>query len=334
MTFEYFCRKVEKAVQDFLPDVHITVQKIGKNNGVSFTGLVFAREESQAAAVIRLGPVYEDYEKGTTLAEAVRRILRTYEAGRDQAGMDLGFFTDYEQVKPRLSCRLINRERNRAHLENAPHILLLDLALVPCCMLQGDDTGCACILIDARHLKLWGLEEETLMRDALENMGKSFPGIVTSMDTFILQTLRVPPGSLARQAGREEGREEENRDGSWEEGWEESLAEFLTEAQKECGMMVCTNLWHFYGAGSILTPGLLEKLAQKLQASLYILPASVHELILLPDTGRENAGELRGIVEEVNSCQVLEEEFLSDNVYYYDREEGRIQILQDGTVTG
>ncbi len=305
MTFEYFCRKVEKAVQELLPELNITVQRIAKNNGVSFAGLILADEGSQTAAAVYLDSLYESYEKGATLAEVVRRILQTYEAGQGRRRMDLRFFTEYEQVKTRLSCRLINRERNRAHLETAPHLLLLDLALVPCCMLQGDDAGCACILIKNEHLKLWGIKEEDLMRDSLENMRKRFPAIVTSMDAFMRQNL----------CGVQE---------------EQNLflpAEENGTDREECRMMICTNHWHFYGAGAILTPGLLENQARRQQASLYILPSSVHEIILIPDTGYETARDLRGIVEEVNRCQVLEEEFLSDNVYYYDRREGRIRIL-------
>ena len=73
----------------------------------------------------------------------------------------------------------------------------------------------------------------------------------------------------------------------------------------------------------MLNPGLLCALARKYDRNFYILPSSVHELILVLDENEsfdENiAAELYNMVRYVNMTEVETEDVLSDNVYYYDR---------------
>ena len=66
---------------------------------------------------------------------------------------------------------------------------------------------------------------------------------------------------------------------------------------------------------------MLEKIEEQYGRDFYVLPSSVHELILIPDTDDRTAEELKEIVMETNRTQVAPEEVLSDSVYYYCRKE-------------
>ena len=55
-----------------------------------------------------------------------------------------------------------------------------------------------------------------------------------------------------------------------------------------------------------------------------MLPSSVHEVIIVPEKAAVQKEELSVMVAEINRTQVDEEEILSDNAYYYDRETGRL----------
>jgi hypothetical protein len=66
----------------------------------------------------------------------------------------------------------------------------------------------------------------------------------------------------------------------------------------------------------LLYPGILQEIAEYLGGGFFVLPSSVHEVILLPDHGEE-AGDLLEIVTEINHTQVAEEEILIDAVYKY-----------------
>ena len=60
-------------------------------------------------------------------------------------------------------------------------------------------------------------------------------------------------------------------------------------------------------------------LALYLKENFYILPSSVHEMIILPESGALLKEELNAVIQEINGSQVNAEEYLSDHAYYYDR---------------
>lgn len=84
-------------------------------------------------------------------------------------------------------------------------------------------------------------------------------------------------------------------------------------------MLVLTNTASLFGASTVFYDHLLEQVAEKLQCSFYILPSSLHEVILLKDFGEMNPMCLKAMVKEVNSTEVEPEDILSENVYYYNR---------------
>ena len=68
----------------------------------------------------------------------------------------------------------------------------------------------------------------------------------------------------------------------------------------------------------ILYPDILKDIREKLGDDFYVLPSSVHELLIKPKTVEElSPKELEQIVREVNREVVRECEFLSDHVYEY-----------------
>ena len=71
----------------------------------------------------------------------------------------------------------------------------------------------------------------------------------------------------------------------------------------------------------------MQKLLTRGEKGYFILPSSVHEVLLLEETGNEDRCGLYRMVREVNEKNVPREEFLSDSVYYFDRKTGRIRIL-------
>ena len=89
-------------------------------------------------------------------------------------------------------------------------------------------------------------------------------------------------------------------------------------------MYVLSNSTRLYGAGAILYDDILKEFADKKQSNLFILPSSVHEVIIIPDKDHITKTKLQGMVKEVNETQVAEQEVLSDSVYYFDRNTNKI----------
>ena len=86
------------------------------------------------------------------------------------------------------------------------------------------------------------------------------------------------------------------------------------------GTYVLTNQERFNGASLILLPEVLERIAGVLQDSYYILPSSVHEVLIVPLSVSPSAAELEELVRSVNDAIVEDNDFLSDKVQFYDKE--------------
>ena len=73
----------------------------------------------------------------------------------------------------------------------------------------------------------------------------------------------------------------------------------------------------------------LNSFAEAQGSDLFILPSSVNEVILLPVKEDENTAELRRIVRETNEGIVNKEEWLSDEVYYFRRSTGAVELIPE-----
>ena len=84
---------------------------------------------------------------------------------------------------------------------------------------------------------------------------------------------------------------------------------------------VLTNEMGCLGAAALFYPNQMEKIAASLGGNYFVLPSSIHEVLILPDDGNLNYMELEQMVKEVNETTVDRKDQLSNNVYYYDSKE-------------
>ena len=89
-------------------------------------------------------------------------------------------------------------------------------------------------------------------------------------------------------------------------------------------MYVLTNDTKLNGAAMLLCPATMDKVAEQVGSSYYIILSSIHETLIVPFSDDLNVDQLRQMVHEVNSTQVAPDEILSDNVYVYDYDNHRI----------
>ena len=72
-----------------------------------------------------------------------------------------------------------------------------------------------------------------------------------------------------------------------------------------------------------LTPA---QMAEKLGTDLVILPSSIHEVIVLPVSGKEDYDEMDNMIKDINRDQVAKEEVLSNHFYYYKYSSEKLMI--------
>ena len=83
-------------------------------------------------------------------------------------------------------------------------------------------------------------------------------------------------------------------------------------------MFVATVPDKIHGAGVIAYQDFMDQAAERAGGDFFILPSSIHELLIIPDNGNMGFEQLQDMVREVNETQVAPEEKLTDSVYHYD----------------
>lgn len=290
MSYEEFVSGMERELKSLVKEeLLISIQKTLKNNGYIRCGIRLSENNINISPTIYLEEFYEKYRYGTDMHTLAEQILRIYKNVRIERPWKEDWIYEFPCVKSKIVYRLINREKNQKLLKEVPYMPWKDLAIVFYLLLEinGHQMQQAAMLIKKEQLDWWSTSVEGLYQNAMQNTEKLFPYELTNMYALLTEMLGI-----------------------------DELEEHITEEES---MYVLTNQMRSFGAAAILYPDRLEMLASYLKENFYILPSSVHEMIILPESGALPKEELNAVIQEINGSQVNAEEYLSDHAYYYDR---------------
>ncbi len=288
---ENLIKELKKSLGD---DTQIMLREIQKNNGTRYKGLIIRREDRNIAPTIYMEPFLDMMREGESIRVIAERILQVYRKCELKESVNMDFFMDFWQVKDRIVYRLINRERNKELLQDIPHIPFLDLAICFYYAFYSEELGDGMIMIHNSHMEMWNTNHQQLFELARENTKRLFPPMVIMLDTIV----REMDGDMA------------------EARWPD-----MPE------LYVLTNHQKTQGAVALLDAELLENMGKKIKGNYYIIPSSIHEIILLKDQGREEGLSLHDMIVETNSSQLLEEDILSDYPYYYNTSDKKLSQI-------
>lgn len=276
---------------------NITINHVIKNNGCEMDGLVIMEKGKDIAPTIYLDSFYELYTSGENIKSIIRQIEVIYEQNKNNVTFDVNILKHFDTIKDKIVYKVVNYRSNEKLLEQVPHKRILDLAVVFYCLLDNEYGRSATALIYNNNLKNWNVTIDDVYKAALKNTPDLLHSKISSM------------AALFEKCGV-------NVDGE-----EVDLKDYVPS-----DMYVLTNESKLNGAACILYENVLYDFAQKLGADLYILPSSVHEVILLPKLSMFEKDELVNMVKEVNTEGVAADEVLSDHVYEYNRTERLITM--------
>ena len=212
-------------------------------------------------------------------------------------------FLNYESVKKGIVYKLVNTAKNKELLEDVPHMEFLDLSVVFQYLIQNEHFGTASILIHNAHMKLWDISVEELYQVADANTQKLQGYELRSMIDAIRDLLAMDTtGEVAD-------------------------IEYMEEHADNVPMYVLSNKNKVGGASCILYDGLLADFATAIGGNFYVIPSSIHEVLLLPADNKDEQEEIKAMIKEINDTQVRTEEILSDSLYFFDKEEGQLLRL-------
>jgi hypothetical protein len=85
-------------------------------------------------------------------------------------------------------------------------------------------------------------------------------------------------------------------------------------------LIAVTNRDRNQGAGMFFVLNETAKALHTVYDDVYVLPSSIHEVLIFGSDGEHSVNMMKELVESVNQTTVSPEEYLSDNVYKYDHE--------------
>ncbi len=295
MEYANFIETIRKrAVKTAGEDGKVFINKVVKNNGKEMDGLVILENGYSIAPTIYLNDYYENYRCGADIDDIMNEILTIYYRNRDAVCFNTEMFNDFESVKGSIVYKLINFEKNKELLREVPHKRFLDLAVVCYCIVKRLNNYIATTMIKNDFLDKWGVSSDVLFDMAKKN-------------TPELLSARISPitGFLNEISGNDI---------------------YEVPDKDDVSMFVMTNETHVNGAACMLYTDVIDRLSKDLDKDLYILPSSVHELIIVPFDDNISGSDLAMIVKDINEKGVAAEEVLSDNVYEFRRSDKKIHL--------
>ena len=275
--------------------MEISFQTITRNNDVRLHGCLLRRNESHIAPTLYMENFYDLYKDGLSVGETADAMLRICVNSLDDV-REFDFAPeDWESVRKMIGMKVLGYERNPELLQRVPYIRYEDLAVVFIFVLKEAGITGGVAVITSELSGLWGISAEELFAQARQSAPVLLEPVVCNIRNMI--------GDCP-----------------------EEVEEIIDDPENAVDMYILTNKSQTYGASALFYPGLLEKITDYLGGGFYILPSSVHEVILIPEAAGE-PDALRRMVQEVNRCEVPEDMILSDNVYYYDPEEKQFRIV-------
>lgn len=247
----------------------------------------------------------------------------------------------YEEAKGNLCLRVVNAEHNCRALKDLPHVKMEDLAAV----FYHMESPCG----DARvHPGRFAGPDELLFFDRLtdpETDGAAETAAVRDPSGFAAEDPRLSPPQERLICWQDLNRWGISTDVLLRDASASSirmhpaffapLRQILgLPAQAESGeipMYVLSCIDARFGASVLLYPHVIPTVADRLGDDIYIIPSSVHELLILRAGDVEDPQGLIEIIREVNRTEVSPGEILSDSLYAYERGSGGFTRL---TVSG
>ena len=302
MNFNEFVNEVKDNIKLFLPkdyeNAEVSTMECHKLNR-AYTGLMVRKEGELLTPTINLNQLYEAYktQPSVTMETVCRKIADIVLEAPIQ--VDLKAILNYENVKDKLFIRVSSAETNKEVLEIVPHQLKEDLAITYHVAVGKDQDGLSSMLITNEMMKEYGVTQEQIHEDAMKSSPRVMVPEVSSIGVLIDEIYQKNILMLTPDE-------------------REMLLETLQESSEMPTFFVVTNTDRIDGAGVIFYPEFMDNMGELLGNNFFILPSSIHQMLILPDDGQVDAEMLRDMVKEVNATQVAPAERLTNDVYHFD----------------
>lgn len=303
MNFEAFKKEVMDNIKDYLPeqyhDSDVQINTVQKNNE-ALDGLTIRNPYSNISPTIYLNSFYEDYQNGEDIITVLGKIANMYTEHRIFQNFDPSQVTDFNVAKNQIIPRVVGTKDNMNFLNQRPYTAMADLAVVYYIAIGETPSGSMSIPITNEIMNQWEITADELFDIAKDNAKRLFPSVFKSMRETMLEIM-LP--ELIAQYGDEIS----------------ARKVFDRMMPTDIPMYVLTNEQKLNGATALLDEEIMKTVIETVGDDFYVLPSSIHEVLIIPDDGTKTIEDLEIIVQDINKNEVAPQDRLSDYVYRYDK---------------
>ena len=306
MTMKEFASNVEQHILEHLPEefagATVDVTEVVKDRDKHLFGLSVKKEGGNYAPILYLDDFYQKHccDEISDLKDAMQQIAKAYlEIAALTPRFEMPELTK-ENVKDHLRLRLVNTEWNEDGLKDlvCKH---LDSGLSLTAVMDVGKDGFT--RISKKMAESLGYDESEMLEDAMGNTVRNSPAKLVDLRKVLFCL-----------AGNSNGKDEDN------------LLSCVQSPEDTPPVLVLTTNEQFEGAVTICYPGVTEKISQVVGGNYYVLPSSIHELLIMPDNGLVDPKDLRKMIRSVNAQEVSPSEQLGDDPLYYNAATGLLKI--------
>lgn len=269
----------------------VEAQEMEKDNGVERTAVAITGPAGMVSSVVYIDGMEADIRAGAIdIQDAAGWIVQVHQDSGYDWVADTIQHMDKEYILQNVICQMVWREKYVHRLQDMPHEDVLDLSVIYRVYLGGGGDVAVSIAVTYPFCRTYGIDGGELRRCAERNTeGKG--SLTRSVASILAEAIGIP----------------EMEDGPIPPLW-----------------VLCTQTGS-YGASVLLYKEPFDRLAERYGSDLYVIPSSIHEVLVVPTRGLEPE-DPRCMVACINASEVPEGEQLSDNIYRYSREDGSLSI--------
>lgn len=308
---EFICTIEQNMKVRLQEEATVTLYTALKNNGTKRQGIMIKIPGAKVSPTIYLEEFYERLKCGICIEEVAESIFDLYSKIKTEVLWDISSLENYEMMREKVAFQLIQTKTNTELLQEVPNREFLDLSIVYYILLEsaGNRQETAILLVKNEHIRQWNVCEEMLYKQAIENMAKMFKPCFFTMEQVI----------------KGEG-EHETEAGQNLLDMPAIPTTFVPAEEK--GMFILTNPSGCFGAACIAYPGVLERIGRILKEDYYLLPSSVHEVVIVSCSYGMESDVMDEIVQSINQKHLTREEILSDHSYIFDVKNQKLIMKQ------
>ena len=301
-----FGKALEKRIGEELGCLYnVRLINVIKNNGLRLMGLYIRCANSNVAPIIYINDYYKEYVDGRDIESIILDILQVYRNSNTRLPVIKDDFR-WQSIRKNVILRLVNYDKNKELLQGVPHKRVYGDLAITFHVLVGRK-GIQSYRINNELFRSFDIDIDTLFKSALLNNTTYFPMSIRNINEVITSMVAS------------------------EEMDSDEYAELFDTTAPEKGrgiMYVLSNNIGVYGATAMLYPDIIKEFADTMGADLFILPSSLHEVILVLDDGYGcNIDFLKEMVMDVNMQMLDMDDILSDSVYKYSRATNKIEKI-------